>query len=187
MNIKYGFTLVEILVVVSIIGILSVIGIGSYTGIQRNARASKMATDFQQMKLAWKTWKNANDGTNYPREDTIGAQNPDYTASCASEPSIDQTVAGTYLESTFRDPWQREYSYNNDGSTHTDTLDSDGGVNVLIRWCNADERNRYFQFAPILDRMLDGDGDRLSGLVRWDAATADVGAIYFMISSVESR
>lgn len=47
-----GFTLVELLVVVSIIGILSVIGLAIFTGIQPRARDSRRQADLEAISKA---------------------------------------------------------------------------------------------------------------------------------------
>lgn len=47
---KYGFTLVELLVVISIIAILSVVGVVTYTGVQSKARDTKRKEDIEAMQ-----------------------------------------------------------------------------------------------------------------------------------------
>jgi len=47
LNNPSGFTLVELLVVISIIAILSVIGITVFTGVQKNARDAKRKADIE--------------------------------------------------------------------------------------------------------------------------------------------
>ncbi len=44
-----GFTLVELLVVITILGILSVIGIAAYSGVQKNARDAKRKADLNKI------------------------------------------------------------------------------------------------------------------------------------------
>lgn len=48
-----GFTLVELLVVVSIIAVLSVIGITVFSGVQKNARDARRKADIDQISKAW--------------------------------------------------------------------------------------------------------------------------------------
>lgn len=51
--IKSGFTLVELLVVVTIIAVLSVIGMVIFGGIQRNARDARRRLDIDAISKAW--------------------------------------------------------------------------------------------------------------------------------------
>lgn len=50
---KQGFTLVELLVVVSIIAILSVIGVATFTSVQKNARDARRKADIDAMASAF--------------------------------------------------------------------------------------------------------------------------------------
>ena len=178
-----GFTLVELTIVIAIIGVLSMLGFGSYTNIQRNSKASKMASDFQQIRLAWKVWRNANDQS-YPSETDFGTGNhPDLP--CEDEPGMSESPVILYLEHEYNDPWDIEYSYDNDG----DIFPGGGlysGVNIFASWC-AGNGQRYIDVAEIIDRSIDnGDGSTL-GQVRWGTDPDVIGAIVFMISPDEDE
>lgn len=64
-----GFTLVELLVVISILAILSVIGLAAFSGVQKNARDTKRKTDLRSIKLALELYKQNNG--KYPVTDWI--------------------------------------------------------------------------------------------------------------------
>src|SRR3990167_4965724 len=60
-----GFTLVELLVVISIIAILSVIGITVFTGVQKNARDGRRKSDLEAISKALEVNYNSSTGA-YP-------------------------------------------------------------------------------------------------------------------------
>ncbi len=66
LNNPAGFTLVELLVVISIIAILSVIGITIYSGVQKNARDARRRGDIDSISNAWET-NHVNTSPFYPK------------------------------------------------------------------------------------------------------------------------
>jgi len=180
----FGFTFVEMLVVLSIIAILITLGFSAYNATRVRSYSTRIAADFQQIKLGFKIWKSFNNDALYPRGNTLG-QNPSYN--CISEGPIAQTPAQTYLNEVYLDPWGNQYAYDNNGDVHNDAVPAiANGVNVFSRWC-AGEGAPYIQIAAQVDRILDGDGSNNTGVVRWNTNPNSPGAIVFLIAPNESE
>ncbi|MBU2051904.1 prepilin-type N-terminal cleavage/methylation domain-containing protein [Patescibacteria group bacterium] len=65
-----GFTLVELLVVITIIGILASIGLGTFTSSQMKSRDARRKTQLKQMADAYEAYYN--DKGQYPADDSGG-------------------------------------------------------------------------------------------------------------------
>ena len=64
---RQGFTLIEMLVVISLIGILATLAIVSYTGTQKSARDTQRKSDTKQYQNAVEIFASKNNGL-YPSE-----------------------------------------------------------------------------------------------------------------------
>ncbi|MDA1317315.1 MAG: prepilin-type N-terminal cleavage/methylation domain-containing protein [bacterium] len=177
---NYGFTLIELLVVIGIISLLASMSVVGYGRIRGKANASKVATDFQQIKLGWELWKNSSNAI-YPREGA--STNPDIT--CFTEPSIEQTVVQSFLGDVYRDPWGVRYSYDNDGDTFSGAGAIDRGVNIALHWC-AGNGSRYIDMATFIDQTIDGGDGASAGKVRWNTNAGANGGIYYLIAVNEA-
>lgn len=60
-----GFTLLELLVVISIIGILAGLVLASFTGVQKGARDTNRSSDIKQYQTSLEQFANENSGL-YP-------------------------------------------------------------------------------------------------------------------------
>jgi len=91
-----GFSLIELLVVISIIGILAGIALVSFTGAQRQARDSERKSDIKQYQASLETYANARAGF-YPiytiSTSLVSVCNTDLDAPTCPE---DKTTGQTY-------------------------------------------------------------------------------------------
>ena len=92
-NHQKGFTLVELLVVITIIAVLSTIGIVMYTTVQRNARDAKRIGDMQAISKALEMYKSVNGS--YPTTSAISIASNWDTFAAALSP---------YMQSLPKDP-----------------------------------------------------------------------------------
>jgi prepilin-type N-terminal cleavage/methylation domain-containing protein len=76
---KKGFTLIELIIVVTIIGILAMIGIPAYIGQQRNAARTEAYKNLEALRLL---------------EEQFMAENAQYTASAANTAAIQALLPG---------------------------------------------------------------------------------------------
>lgn len=68
----FGFTLLELLVVMAIIGILAAIGIASYGGVQAKARDARRKSDLESIARALEMYRN--DFGRYPNSSASGGK-----------------------------------------------------------------------------------------------------------------
>ena len=65
LNTRFGFTFIELMVVVAVIGILSALFMGTYPATQRRTRDAERRSDIKQYQTAMEAFANRNNG-NYP-------------------------------------------------------------------------------------------------------------------------
>lgn len=102
-----GFSLIELLVVISIIGILTTLTIVNYVGIRERARDSERKSDLNRLSLDLEVYKI--DEGSYPlTADFPGCGNP-----------LDGPTTGeTYTQEIPCDPNGGSYTYASDGVTY---------------------------------------------------------------------
>jgi len=103
-NMKQGFTLVEIMIVVAIIAILAAVAIPNFIKYRDDARKQSCISNMHQLQTAAESWLTANPGTKAPT----------LTQLCGTE-------AGKYLKKTPTCP--------TDGAAYTISL-TDGAIGV---------------------------------------------------------
>jgi len=98
-NVKKGFTLVEVIVVIAIIGILASFLVGAFTGIKRTTRDAQRKTDLRSIQSALEIYRS--DKGNYPASSPI--------SSCGGSWTESSTV---YIQTIPCDPLGGVYTYN---------------------------------------------------------------------------
>lgn len=191
---SHGFTLIEILVVVSIISLLATLVVISFRNNRLQTQATKMVIDFSIIRKAWIFWR-IDTGENFVLEGIYGSSNTE--APCHDEPILSDTDlsqnvsgkiswSGPYINPIPKDPFGREYSYDNDGDLWNPPSGKWGGVNAQSQWCNREDGNRYLELAPRIDKIFDnGDGNNL-GSFRWDN-NKNKGSYSFLITSIFNK
>ena len=121
-NKQGGFTLIELIVVVVILGILSAFIAPKMFGRAGDARIQKETSDITALDSILEVYKL--DNFSYPTTD----QGLD---ALVNKPAGDQELnnwqAGGYVKKLQKDPWGREYLYDNEGdSIRIYTLGADG-------------------------------------------------------------
>ena len=189
-NTNIGFTLTELLVVVSIISILTAASMIGAVRVSRRAQALHIANDLLDIKQAWETWV-ADGGIPYQNGNDYcpGGGCPAVPECEAGEPWIrntdlfvdddtpfdrDQNWNGPYMDKIPADPWGTQYMYDNeedvfDGNCPTTTPFT--GANIFLPFCISGPNNRagrYLPLAPMIDEIIDGGDGSCSGIFHWN-------------------
>ena len=99
-NKKNGFTLIELIVVVTIIAVITVVGLISYTGMSKKSRDSRKMADLEKIRISLELYRQGT-GSTYPE-------------------TLDQLVTAGYMQVKPVDPNGENYTYTKlSGYTYT--------------------------------------------------------------------
>ena len=128
-----GFTLIELIIVISIISLLAVVGISSFSNVQKNGRDAKRKADLSEIKKALVQYYT--DTSTYPAGTATGAMcNPDCGQSQTNPTNWIVGLTPTYADILPVDPLNTAtYHYLYDrlpggGFRLSATLEKDGSV-----------------------------------------------------------
>lgn len=151
----YGFTIVELLIVIVVIGILAALVLNAFSGARQKAQAASVADGLSKVNKSMTTWMIGEGYSYWPLDPISGGGTPlvDY---------IDENNLNSYLQEVPHvDGVQtEEWFYDNDDDTKTECSNRYGGVNIVLRYV----KNR--KLAEDVDAILD-DGDTNCGKVRY--------------------
>ncbi len=89
---KFGYTLIELLIVITIVGILVAVSTVSYLTASKQSRDTKRKTDLEQIRQALETYRSEN-GT-YPA--TTADLEPNYITTLPKDPTDNLTDYSPY-------------------------------------------------------------------------------------------
>ena len=127
-----GFTLLELLVVISLIGLLTAIGVVNFQATNQRSRDGKRQADLEQLRTALEIARADSSNNTYPAD-------------------LDSLVTGAYMPSLPVDPKTGTYVYSPAGDFRTyslcahlekgDATDNCGGTGACGGVCNYQVRN----------------------------------------------
>ena len=100
-----GFTLIEIMVVVTIIGLLAAVIVPQVVSKVDEARVAKAKQDIQSLETALTMYRL--DNSKYPTSE----QGLSALVTQPTDPSIKHWRPGGYLQRVSKDPWGNDYQY----------------------------------------------------------------------------
>ncbi len=165
-NLKSGFTLVELLVVMAILGILTVVTLGNFRTSQIKARDAQRKSDLRQISNALEAYYN--DYAGYPPQSVTGGMIK--ACSCG---------APSPLDCAWMDPGEREFCDKNN-TVYMSMVPGDPLSDPSHSYCYYSEGNLYRLYA-ILENENDPE-------ILGSSATKSCGADYnFGVSSANTK
>jgi len=116
----FGFTMIELLIVIVILGILSVIGLGAFTSAQMKSRDSNRKSSLSGIATALEVYYN--DHGNYPTGDVASGNiegcAPGSTTACSYGLIWQDGNGTTYMVQIPEDPGSNSFFYDSDGTSY---------------------------------------------------------------------
>ena len=115
--IKKGFTLIEMLVVISLIGILATLALVSDSAVQKQTRDTVRKSDLKQYQTSLETYANLTSSGLFPSRTSVVSA---YSTLCADLNLIlEPDISCSQDPKTVNDPTYYDYKYISDGTNGT--------------------------------------------------------------------
>jgi prepilin-type N-terminal cleavage/methylation domain-containing protein len=152
----WGFTLIELVIVIAVIGVLTAVTVVAYNGVKTRAQIVSVSDGLTKVGQSMRAWAIDNKFSSWPTE-PITVVGTSLVSMIQSDPTLQKnlqnvpSVVGVQTEDWF---------YDNEGDEKTDCTSSYNGVNIVIRFVtNA-------AVAQGVDNAID-DGNLSCGTVRY--------------------
>ena len=178
-----GFTLVELLVVISIIGILSVSVMTGISSAVHKAKRAKLVRQFQEIEKAFIMAYFDENRDTWWRENEIGlGQNPTLKKIVEKETGPLSTFSDYFPASRLTNEVSgSQYHYDHDNDTEADCGGGNSnwakGVNLAITGLSLKDKKA-------IDRYVDGEENFKCGKITY--GNYEGGSLYWRISDIES-
>jgi prepilin-type N-terminal cleavage/methylation domain-containing protein len=163
MQIRRGFTIVELLIVVVIIAILAAITVVAYNGVRIRAQAATIGDEFKTIERALLLYKHSLGLSSWPTDSDAtywtGTGNPSIASIIAAQPAFRD-----FLQSVPAAPVGtiNVYAFDNDLDTYNGCSNASSGVNIYINGTTTADT----ALMQAVDDAID-DGNLACGRVRF--------------------
>jgi prepilin-type N-terminal cleavage/methylation domain-containing protein len=180
---KLGFTLVELLVVVSVIGVLSVIVISTLSSAKTKSKTAKLVMQFQQIEKAFIfTYLDENRNT-WWRESELGlGANPTLKKIIKKETGPLSGFSNYFPHEKLIDELtDSQYRYDHD---EDEEADCGGGTSNWAKGVNIAVTGISLKQKKAIDRYIDGEENFKCGKITY--GNYEGGSLYWRITDVEN-
>jgi prepilin-type N-terminal cleavage/methylation domain-containing protein len=156
----YGFTIVELLIVIVVIAVLAAIVVVAYNGVQTRTKASAIIAGLKSSDKALRLYATDKSLDAWPADNAVIVS--------VSNPTIQQFIDGTTLKDFMKkapdvaNTPPLSWTYDNDSDVKPACGSRYNGTNIVITGIDQNVTNA-------IDTSID-DGDNTCGRVRYDAS-----------------